>query len=150
MLSSSLALIARVIYHFFQEYGTFDIPDVHIDTILVMIRYSTLCFDNRDFTKYLNRSLNMMNTYAEYIKMLQRKNDSEILIANDALQLILHRFPSVIQCDSTIENGMNDFRSEIAMRVFLDRIKEHKQIYWNNDTKINSLAEEIYRTMSMV
>jgi hypothetical protein len=150
MLSSSLALIARVMYHFFQEYGSPDISEVHIDTILVIIRYSTLCFDNRDFSKYLNRSLNMINTYAEYIKILQKKNDSEILIANDALQLILHRFPSVIRCDSSIENGKNDFHSEIAMRVFLDRIKEHKELYWNNDVKINSLAEEIYRTMSMV
>lgn len=150
MLSSSLALFARVIYHFFQEISADINLDAHLDTLLVIVRYSTLCFDNRDFTRYLSRSLNMTSTYTEYIKMLHKKDDSAILIANDALQLILHRFPSTIRCDSTIDNASSDFRSEIAMRVLLDRIKENKIKYLNNNKEIHSLAEEIYRSISTV
>lgn len=150
MLSSSLALFARVVHHFFQEFDNELIANVHLDTLLVIVRYSTLCFYNRDFTKYLNRSLNMVNTYTEYIKMLHKKNDSVVLIANDALQLILHRFPAIISTNSTCENAKDDFRSEIAMRVFLDRIKEHKREYQGNPDKIHSLAEEIYRTISII
>ena len=150
MLSSSLAVFARAIYHFLQDIGDdFDIDD-HLDMILVTIRYSTLCFDNRDYSKYLNRSLNMISTYTGYIKMLREKNDSVILNANDGLQLILHRFPAIIRCDSTSENAKDDFRSEIAMRVFLDRIKENKKKYFNDIKEVNSLAEDVYRTISTV
>ena len=150
MLSSSLAVFARSIYHFIQDIGDeVDIND-HLDTLLVIIRYSTLCFDNRDYSKYLNRSLNMINTYKGYVKMLQHKNNSTVLSANDALQLILHRFPAVIRCDSTIENAKEDFRSEIAMRVFLDRIKENKKKYLNDIKEINALAEDVYCTISTV
>ena len=49
MLSSSLALFARVIYHFFQDISPDINLDAHLDTLLVIVRYSTLCFDNRDF-----------------------------------------------------------------------------------------------------
>lgn len=150
MLSSSLALFARVIYHFFQETSSDNNLDAHLDTLLVIVRYSTLCFDNHDFTRYLSRSLNMTNTYAEYIKMLHKKDDSAIVMENDALQLILNRFPAIIQCDSTIDNASSDFRSEIAMRVILDRIKENKTMYLNNNKKIHSLTEEIYRSISTV
>jgi len=150
MLSSSLAVFARVLHHFIEDTDDeFEIDD-HLDTLLVIVRYSTLCFDNRIYDKYLSRSLNMINTYTGYIKMLHKKNESGVLISNDALQLILHRFPAIIRCDSTIDNAKGDFRSEIAMRVFLDRIKENKNKYLHSSKEINLLAEEIYRSISTV
>lgn len=150
MLSSSLAVFARVIHHFIEDTNDEYEIDDHLDTILVIVRYSTLCFDNRNYSKYLNRSLNMINTYTGYIKMLHKKNKSSVLISNDGLQLILHRFPAIIRSDSTIENAKGDFLSEIAMRVFLDRIRENKNKYLHNNKEINSLAEDIYRSISTV
>lgn len=150
MLTSSLAVFARVLYHFIEDNDRELETDDHLDTLLVIVRYSTLCFDNRNYDKYLSRSLNMINTYSGYIKMLHKKNDSGVLISNDALQLILHRFPATIRCDSTLENAKGDFRSEIAMRVFLDRIKENKKKYLHSNKEINALAEEIYSSISTV
>ena len=150
MLSSSLAVFTRAIYHFLQDTeGDLNIDD-YLDTLLVIIRYSTLCFDNSDYNKYLNRSLNMINTYTGYIMMVRERDDSNVLRTNDALQLIFHHFPAIIKCDSTADNAREDFRSEIAMRVFLDRIKENKKKYVNNIKDINSLAEDVYRTISTV
>jgi hypothetical protein len=150
MLSSSIAIFARAVYHFFQESGVREHIDIHLDTILVIVRYSTICFINDDFPKYLNRTMNMMNTYTEYIKILKKNSHDPVLIANDAFQLILHRFPSIIRANSTCANKEIDFRSEIAMCTFLEHIKRDTEKYRNDHGAINSLAEEIYRKISIV
>lgn len=134
--------------HFFQEYPSTIVPSVHLDTMLVIIRYSTLCFDNNEFTKYLNRSMNMTNTYIEYVKMIDTKSPE--IIANECLQLILNRFPAVIPANRTNINASIDFNSEIAMCVFLDTIKKDVSKYYKNERMMNALAEEIYHKVSNV
>lgn len=150
MLSSAIAVFARAISHFFRETSPSDHTRVHLDTILVIVRYSTICFDNRDFTKHLNRTMNMLNTYTEYLKLLKKKTNDPVLIADDAHQLILHRFPSTISANSTCMNHKIDFLSEIAMCVFLDRVCDDIELYSRNDNEINTLAEEVYRSISII
>ena len=150
MLSSSIAVFARAINHFLKNSSKEDRIHIHFDTILVILRYSTICFDNQDFSKYLSRTMNMMNTYTEYIRFLKKNSKDPVMITNDAFQLILHRFPSTTSANRTCVNCKNDFHSEIAMRVFLDRILENVEEYVNNNNAINNLAEDIYRTISTV
>ena len=148
MLSSSIAIFARAIIIFFKEAAREDQIKVHFDTILVIVRYSTICFDNQDFTKYLTRTMNMINTYTSYLSILKKNTQDPVLLSNDAFQLILHRFPSTISANSTCMNNKGDFHSEIAMCVFLERIMKNQEYYCNKPSAINDLAEEIYVKIS--
>lgn len=149
MLSSSIAVFIRSLNQLFQEFDSNEISDVHLDTFLVMVRYSTVCFDNTNFTKYLSRTINMVSTYSEYVKMLvKNNNNNEVMVSNDALQLILHRFPSSMSGNSTVQNSKNDFSSEIGMLIILDTIKKNQLEYIANSHKMNELAEEIYKRLN--
>lgn len=128
----------------FQDYGE-DIADIHLDTILVIARYSTVCFNNTNFTSYLERSMNMMGVYIEYIKMLYSQSTDDVLVASDALQLILNRFPSGVPANRTCENKDEEFQSEVAMRMIVDIIKKNREHYNKDSSKMNELAKTIYQ-----
>lgn len=149
MLSSSIAVFIRSLNQLFQEFENKEVSCTHLDTFLVIVRYSTVCFDNTNFTKYLSRTINMVSTYSEYVKMLvKNNNNNEVMVSNDALQLILHRFPSSMSGNSTIQNAKSDFSSEIGMLIILDTIKKNQLEYITNSHKMNELAEEIYKRLS--
>jgi thiamine kinase-like enzyme len=136
-------MFTRAIGHSLQLFEPFPISETHFDTIFVLMRYSTECFQNEDFSKYISRSINIITTYVEYVKLFYKTNDDEAMIANDALQLILHRFPSTNACNLT-RNQISE-TTEHMMRDLLEDVKQHQPKYRKEPHLLNKLAESIYR-----
>lgn len=145
MASSSLAMFTRAIGHALQLFEPFPITDTHMDTIFVLMRYSTDCFQNDDFSKYITRSINIVTTYIEYVKLFYKTTDDEAMIANDALQLILHRFPPTQSCNGTYPGKEMSELTEKMMKVLLENVKNNQEYYRQHPHTLNTLAEAIFR-----
>jgi hypothetical protein len=114
------------------------IPEIHFDTILVLIRYSCLFYNNCDFSKFLTRTIDMMVTYCEYVRMSNTKSDH--IIATEVTQLIIHKFISPTAVSLTIPSDRHsEYISETMMKMVIDIIKINQ-----NPEKINMIVSDCF------
>jgi hypothetical protein len=166
-LLSEIAVFARSAIKFLENFPkkTYkEIPDIHIDTMFILIQYSTLFFINNDFSKYLTRCLDMMLSYCEYVKHIYGEEEKQNIdkedyiindakIACDATTFIIYRFISIIPLEYTkpsaslnILDKSSTFggssigteSSEDMMKEIVNLIKETKE-----PTLINNITRDI-------
>lgn len=140
MLSSDIAIFARALNVVFEELQCQDIEDVYLDALLVIITYSNMCFDNKSFSEHLRRTIDMTTTFVEYRKFLKNKTKDDVMIVCDAIQMILRKFESNIK-----GNQINKNDSQDAMISFLNRIKSEKPYKDMSQSKINNIAEDVFK-----
>ena len=140
MLSSDIAIFARALNVVFEELQCQDIEDVYLDALLVIITYSNMCFDNKSFSEHLRRTIDMTTTFVEYRKFLKNKTKDDVMIVCDAIQMILRKFESNIK-----GNQINKNYSQDAMISFLNRIKSEKPYKDMSQSKINNIAEDVFK-----
>jgi len=140
MLSSDIAIFARALNVVFEELQCQDIEDVYLDALLVIITYSNMCFDNKSFSEHLRRTIDMTTTFVEYRKFLKNKTKDDVMIVCDAIQMILRKFESNIK-----GNQINKNDSQDAMISFLNTIKSEKPYKDMSQSKINNIAENVFK-----
>lgn len=138
-VSSEMAVFARACRKFIEIFpGKKLIPSIHFDTILVLIRYSCLFYNNSDFSKFLTRTIDMIVTYCEYIRITNTKSDH--IIATEATQLIIHKFISPTAVSMTIPSESNsEYISETMMKIVIDILKINQ-----NPEKINMIVSDCF------
>jgi hypothetical protein len=138
-VSSEMAVFARACRKFIENFPSNKlIPPIHFDTILVLIRYSCLFYNNSDFSKFLTRTIDMMVTYCEYIRITNSKSDA--VIAAEATQLIIHKFVSPTSISLTIPPDNNsEYISESMMKMVIDVLKMNQ-----NPEKINMIVSDCF------
>lgn len=138
-VSSEMAVFARACRKFIENFpGNKQIHPIHFDTILVLIRYSCLFYNNSDFSKFLTRTIDMILTYCEYARMTNTKSDH--IIATEATQLIIHKFISPTAVYLTIPSEQHsEYISEIMMKIVINILKINQ-----NPEKINSIVSDCF------
>lgn len=138
-VSSEMAVFARACRKFIENFPSKKLIDpIHFDTILVLIRYSCLCYNNSDFSKFLTRTIDMMVTYCEYVRMSASKYNH--IIAAEATQLIIHKFISPTSVSLTIPpDNHSEYISESMMKMVIDILKINQ-----NPEKINMIVSDCF------
>lgn len=144
-VSSEMAVFARACRKFIENFPSKKpIPPIHFDTILVIIRYSCLFYNNADFSKFLTRTIDMMTTYCEYIRMSSANGangiKNESIIAAEATQLIIHKFISSTAVSLTIPSDYHsETISETMMKIVIGILKINQ-----NPEKINGIVSDCF------
>jgi hypothetical protein len=142
-VSSEMAVFARACRKFIENFPSKKlIPSIHFDTILVIIRYSCLFYNNTDFSKFLTRTIDMMMTYCEYIRMSNANSSikNESIVAAEATQLIIHKFISSTAVSLTIpSDNHSEIISETMMKIVIDILKINQ-----NPEKINGIVSDCF------
>jgi hypothetical protein len=138
-VSSEMAVFARACRKFIENFPSKKtISPIHFDTILVLIRYSCLFYNNSDFSKFLTRTIDMMMTYCEYVRMSSTKQAH--IIAAEATQLIIHKFISTTSASMTIPPDNNsEIISETMMKMVIDILKINQ-----SPEKINMIVSDCF------
>jgi hypothetical protein len=141
-VSSEMAVFARALRKFIENFPgqkyTSQIQPIHFDSIFVLIRYSCLFYNNTDFSRFLTRTIDMMILYCEYIRVSSNKND--FISAEEAIQMILHKFVSSTAVNYTIPDEPNsEIISESMMKDIIEIIKVNQ-----NPEIINRIVSDYF------